>query len=391
MFAVLQLARLWKSVVPGPVLVVLLSLVLSSVFGFEAMGIRIVGDLPSGLPTLQAPWVQGLDIGQLILGSAAVFVVSFGAGIITARSFGAQTGETVDANAELKGFSAANIASGLLGGFPVTSSDSRTAVNLSVGGRSQIAGLTAAAALAIAMLFFADLMRILPIPALGAILIAAALSVIDLNGLRQLWKISPVEFGFAMIALMGALSFGVLQGVVVAIIATFVYTVLNAMQPRVVLLGRIPGRLGFYKLHRAPQAQPVDGMTICFVQSSVLFFNAGDVKDSLTEIIRAHPDMRWLVIEASAITQIDSTAAEMLLDIRSDLQTRGICLVLAEMQTDVAALLARAGLSADATTLLFDDLEDAWQAFSTIAQGPAANPPDGTTDVRGTTQEEENP
>jgi len=161
------------------------------------------------------------------------------------------------------------------------------------------------------------------------------------------------------------------------------------MQPRVVLLGRIPERLGFYKLHRAPQAQPVDGMTICFVQSSVLFFNAGDVKDSLTEIIRAHPDTRWLVIEASAITQIDSTAAEMLLAVRSDLQARGTCVVFAEMQTDVAALLARAGLSADATTLFFDDLEDAYEAFGKVSRGPAPNPPDGTTDVRGTTQEEE--
>ena len=102
-------------------------------------------------------------------------------------------------------------------------------------------------------------MRILPIPALGAILISAALSVIDLNGLRQIWKISRVEFGFALIALMGAISFGVLQGVVVAVIATFVYVILNSMQPRVVLMGRLPGRKGFYKLHRSPEAKPIKG------------------------------------------------------------------------------------------------------------------------------------
>jgi MFS superfamily sulfate permease-like transporter len=167
MFAILQLSHQWPILIPGPVIVVLLSVALSALLGFEDMGIGIVGDLPAGLPALALPWLPGLNWGQLILGSAAVFVVSFGAGIITARSFGARTGEVVNANAELTGFGAANIASGLVGGFPVTSSDSRTAVNLSVGGRSQVAGLTAAAVLGLAMLFFSDLLQILPIPALG--------------------------------------------------------------------------------------------------------------------------------------------------------------------------------------------------------------------------------
>ena len=146
---------------------------------------------------------------------------------------------------------------------------------------------------------------------------------------------------------MGAISFGVLQGVVVAIIATFVYVILNAMQPRVVLLGRLPGRMGFYKLHRSPETKPVEGLTICFVQGSVLFFNADHVKAQLDEIIDASlPDTRWLVIDASAITQIDTTGADMLQDIRDGCDSRGIVLAFAEVQSDVAALLKRAGLSA---------------------------------------------
>jgi high affinity sulfate transporter 1 len=365
MFAVLQLARMWKLVVPGPVIVVLLSVALSAAFDFEALGIRIVGDLPAGLPTLQFPWIWGLPYVDLLLGSAAVFVVSFGAGIITARSFGERTGETVNANAELTGFGAANIASGFLGGFPVTSSDSRTAVNLSVGGRSQVAGLTAAVVLGVAMLFFSDLMRILPIPALGAILISAALSVIDPTTLKQIWKISKIEFGFALIALMGAVSFGVLQGVVIAIIATFIYVTLNAMQPRVVLLGRLPGRKGFYKLHRSAEATPIKGLTICFVQGSVLFVNSDHVKAQLDGIIESSlPDCRWLVIDASAITQIDTTGTDMLLGIRDGLQRHGIVLAFAEVQSNVAAILKRAGLSGDdGSTPFFDDVEDAYHAF----------------------------
>jgi MFS superfamily sulfate permease-like transporter len=365
MFLVLQLARQWKLAVPGPVIVVVLSVVLSSVLGFDGLGIKTVGDLPSGLPTLHLPWISGLPLVDLILGSAAVFVVSFGAGIITARSFGARTGEQVNANAELTGFGAANIASGFFGGFPVTSSDSRTAVNLSVGGRSQIAGLTAAAVLGLTMLFFSDLMRLLPVPALGAILISAALSVIDFSGLRQVWTISRVEFVFAMIALIGAIGFGVLQGVVVAILATFVYITLNAMQPRVVLLGRISGRLGFYKLHRSPETRAIDGMVICFVQGSVLFINADHVKARLDEIIDASlPKMRWLVIDASAISQIDTTGTEMLLEVRDRLERLNIVLAFAETQHDTMALLQRAGLSAsNPSTPFFDEVEDAYRAF----------------------------
>ncbi|MFN5827992.1 MAG: SulP family inorganic anion transporter, partial [Rhodobacterales bacterium] len=310
---------------------------------------------------------------QVLLGSAAVFVVSFGGGIITARSFGARTGEAVNANAELTGFASANIASGLLGGFPVTSSDSRTAVNLSVGGRSQVAALTAAAVLGLTILFFSDLMRILPIPALGAILISAALSVIDLDGLRQIWRLSRVEFGFATIALMGAISFGVLQGVVVAILATFVYLILNAMQPRIVLLGRLAGRGGFYKMHRLPGTKPVEGLAICFVQGSVLFFNADFVKARLAEIIDTGPqDTRWFVIDASAITQLDTTGVQVLQNLSATLHQRGIVLALAEVQSSVAALLVRAGVSPqDGRTLFFDDLEDAYDAFLALraAQG----------------------
>lgn len=374
MFAILQLAQRWKFIVPGPVIVVILSVVLSALLDFERLGIRIVGDLPAGLPSLQVPWLAGLPIVQVILGAAAVFVVSFGAGIITARSFGARTGESVNANAELTGFGAANIASGLLGGFPVTSSDSRTAVNLSVGGRSQVAALTAALVLGLAILFFSDLMRILPIPALGAILISAALSVIDLDGLRQIWKLNRVEFGFAIIALLGAISFGVLQGVVVAVLATFVYLTLNAMQPRVVLLGRIPGRKGFYKMHRSTETMPVEGLAICFVQGSVLFFNADFVKARFAEIIdTGPPDIRWFLIDASAITQLDTTGVEVLQDLSMRLQEQGIVLALAEVQSNVEALLKRAGLSPDdGKTLFFDDIEDAWGAYLSMRDAHAA-------------------
>lgn len=365
MFAILQLSRKGRFAIPGPLIVVVLSLLLSYLLDFEARGIKILGDLPAGLPGLSLPRIAGLPLQEMILGAAAVFVVSFGAGIITARSFAVQTGDHVNPNAELTGFGAANIASGLLGGFPVTSSDSRTAVNLSIGGRTQVAGLAAALTLAAGLVFFGSALRLLPIPSLAVILISAALSVIDLTGLRQIWRISRVEFLFAMIAMLGAIGFGVLQGVVIALAATFVYVTLNAMQPRVVLLGRIPGRLGFYKLHRLPQTRPIDGMVICFIQGSLLFFDAEYVRLRLVEIIAGlAPGTRWLVIEASAITQVDSTALDMLEEVRHDLQRRGVKLAFTDVQSDVATLMTRSGLTQlVGQDMFFDELDDAVIAF----------------------------
>ena len=242
----------------------------------------------SSLPSYRRrsiPIPHGVAIGDLILGAAAVLIVSFGAGIVTARSFGAKNRYPVDANRELLGFGAANLASGLFGGFAVTASDSRTAINDLMGGKTQLAAVFSAAALALTVLFLTDALAILPTPALGAVLASAAISLIDLRTLRDLWRISRIEFFFALISIAGALSLGVLQGVIIAVVATLLYLVMQGMTPRDALLGRIPGRDGFYKLHRYPQAEPVPGVVIYLLQGSLLFFNAD---------LRQEPDRRHL-------------------------------------------------------------------------------------------------
>lgn len=147
MFALLWIVRGLHLKVPGPVLVVVVSVVLSAIFDFRGQGIAVIGDLPSGLPALSLPAFHQMPLDKTVLGSAAIFLVSFGAGIVTARSFGSRTGEEVDANQELIGLGAANIAPGLFGSFPISMSDSRTAINLSTGGVSQLAGLVSAATL----------------------------------------------------------------------------------------------------------------------------------------------------------------------------------------------------------------------------------------------------
>jgi SulP family sulfate permease len=373
MFGVLEASRLLRLPIPGPVLVVVVSVVLSVLFDFRGLGIAVVGDIPSSLPALSLPATAGLPFDRLLLGAAAVFLVSFAAGIVTARSFGARGGYPVDADREMVGFGAANLAAGLFGAFPVTASDSRTAINSSVGGRSQVAGIVAAAALLLTVLYLKPALSILPIPALGAILIAAAISLIDVDALRQIWRISRAEFGFAMIALFGPISLGVLNGVIIAIGATFAYLLHKMMYPRDALLGRVPGRDGFYKLHRRPEAKPVPGMTIFLIQGSLLFFNADHVQARLRAVIDGLPaGTRWLVLDASAVTQVDSTAAAMLEEVRAALADRGVALGLAELHADVRELLDRAGLlAAIGPEMIFEDLEDAASAFE--AQGAGSS------------------
>ena len=176
--------------------------------------------------------------------------MSFGSGVITARTFGAIGGYPVDPNRSSSDLAPRILAAGLFGAIPVGASDSRTAVNLSVGGRSQVTSIVAAATLLAALVFLAPALRIIPIPTLGAILMATALGLIDIAALRQIWRISRMEFIFAFIALLGPISLGVLNGVIIAIAATMVYVLRKSMFPRDAMLGRIPGRDGFYKLHQ---------------------------------------------------------------------------------------------------------------------------------------------
>lgn len=371
MFGVLQLVRIVRFPVPGPVVVLVLSVALSAGFDFEGRGIAVVGDIPTNPPSLILPPLTELPLQTLALGSAAIFLVSFGSGIITARSFGAIGGYAVDPNRELVGFGAANIAAGLFGAIPVSASDSRTAVNLTVGGRTQVASIVAAATLIATLVFLAPALRIIPIPVLGAILVATALSLIDLAALRQIWRISRMEFVFALIALAGPIGLGVLNGVIIAIAATLVYLLRKTMFPRDAMLGRVPGRDGFYKLHRTPEARQVPGLAICLIQGSLLFFNSDYVGSRIRAIAAGLPaDTRWLLIDASAIPQFDSSAAAMLMELCEELRARGIRLGLAELHAEAREMLDRAGVIACiGPDMVFHILEDAHAAFAVQSGG----------------------
>jgi sulfate permease, SulP family len=365
LFGVLRLLRRYAPRFPGPLLAVAVGILLAFAFDLPSRGVQLVGAIPRALPAFALPRPGAITIQDFALGTLSILVVSFGSGIVTARSFGAKNRYRVDANRELIGFGAANIASGLFGGFPVTSSDSRTAVNDAMGGRTQLAGLVAAAGLLAAMLFLGGLLAYLPVAALGAVIASAALDLIDLQAFRSLWRLSRVELSIALVALFGVLSLGVLSGVIVAVGATMAHLLWHASKPRDALLGRVPGRDGLYKLHRHPDAIPIPGLVIYLPQSSLVFFNAEYITRRLLKNARPlRGPGAWLVLDASAMNEIDITAVTALEDVRAELFQRGISFGLADLHSRPRAVIERSGLARRiGTDMLFDSAEQAAAAF----------------------------
>lgn len=366
MFGLLVLLARLRSPVPGPLVVVIVAGLASALLDLEGRGMKVVGSLPGTMPELALPDISGLPLRDLLLGAGAIWLVGVSSGLVTARSFGARDRFEIDADRELTGLGASNILTGLFSGFPVTVADSRTAISISAGGRSQVAGLVAAFTLTALLLYLNDALRLLPIPALGAILAFAALSLIDAPGLREIWRVSRMEFAFALISMWGAISLGVLSGVVIAIAGTLLHILLKEMRPRDALLGRIPGRPGFYKLHWTANASPLPGMVLFMVQGSILFFNADYVRERFEAVADKAPSgTAWLVLDAGAVAQIDSTAAAMLRQLRSELAEMGLALAVAQLHKEPREILQRAGFfDGPDATIAFDDLEDAVRVLS---------------------------
>jgi len=342
----LRILRHVKPSAPGPLIAIVAAIALSAALELASYGISVVGKLPPitfalTLPTLDA--IANLDILE---GAVAIMIVGFGSGIVTARSFAAKSGNEVDARNELIGFGTANVASGLFGGFPVTAADSRTAVNYAIGGKTQLVSLIAAAALAGTILYIGNVLAYLPIAVLGAVLVSAAIDLIDLPELRTLLRISRPEFAFAIATLLGVVVLGVLPGVFVAIAATMAHLLWLASRPRIAHLGQIEGKPGLYKLHRHPEARAIPGLTIVVLQAALIFFNADYVKRRVIEIADALGDNgRWLVLDAEAINLLDSTGVAKLEELQILLSERGVAFGIADLNSRSLLMVEQAGLA----------------------------------------------
>lgn len=359
----------WRPTWPGPIMLVMGACLLSWLFDFPNLGIAVVGEVPAGLPALRLPVrLEGVD--NILLGATGVLVVSFSSGIVTARSFAARSGEHVDPNRELVGFGAANVAAGLFQGFVVTGADSRTAVGLAAAGSSPLVGVSAAVALVVGLL--SAPLYWLPQAVLSAILLLAATSLFDGQAFMRLARISRIELAFGILAAVGVVGFGVLQGVAVSVGATLLYAMYVSGNPRDALLGRLPGESVLGKMHLNPQAQPVPGTVIWLFESSVWFFNADTFRRRAREIIEQAGDAAWFVLDAEAMTQADADAIEALYELRRELRDRGMVLLVAGGHGQFRMALERSGLAERiGRDKIFPSPEQAVEAIERWRQGPA--------------------
>jgi high affinity sulfate transporter 1 len=341
----LLLARLLPKV-PGPLVAVVLGIAGSAVFGLAKYGVRLLGMIPAGLPALRIPAVGGHDWQPLAVGAVGLALISYNSAMVTARGFAAKNRYDIDPNREFIALGVANIGAGLLQGFAVSGADSRTAVNDSMGGKSQVTGLVTAAVLALTLLFFTKPLAWLPMAVLSAVLIKAAMGLFDVRGLATLRRVSPPEFRLCLITLLGVITVGVLPGVVVAVGLAIVMLLVRASRPHDAVLGRIPGTNIYREAATSPGAESFPGLVIYRFDASLVFFNADRFKARVRTVVREAPaPVRHFLLDAETIPLLDTTGAAILDQLRGDLENEGIGMAVAEAKSQVRGMLDRTGLA----------------------------------------------
>jgi high affinity sulfate transporter 1 len=349
---------------PSVLIVVVLAALAVNIGNLTEQGLDTIGVLPQGFPPFTVPLVGWGDLPPLIIGALAIAVVALADTMSTASAFAARRGEQVHGNQEMIGIGAANIAAGLFQGFPVSTSGSRTAVADQAGSRSQVTGLVGAAVIAVVLVFATGLMQYVPQPTLGAIVIAAAISLADVAGTRRIWQQRRMEFWLSVIALLGVALLGVLPGIVVAVALSILNVFRRTWWPYQAELGRAPGIAGLHDVSRHPTAELLPGLIVYRFDAPLIFANARMFSEAMRLLAVTHDDLRWIVIAAEPVTDVDTTAADMLEDLDEWLNERGVSLVFAELKDPVREKIERYELTRTIDkSHFFPTLDDAVAAY----------------------------
>ena len=335
----------WRPKAPAILIAVVGAIAATVLFDLAGQGVATVGALPQGFPLPSFPAVPLSDIVVLAATAVGISLVAIGDTISISVGFAARRGEEVKSDQELIGVGAANLLTGLFQGFPVSTSSSRTAVAEQSGAKSQLTGVVAAL-LVLAMLLFAPgLLRNLPQPALAAIVITAAISLFDLQTLRRLYGMRKVEFTLAVACGLGVIFVGVLEGIVLAVLLSILYLFVRSWRPYSAVLGKPEGVPGYHDVARYPDAVQIPGVLIIRWDAPLFFANAGLFrKQVLNLVMSAAPPPEWVIVAAEPVTDVDATAADMLVDLDEELNAAGRHLVFAELKDPVKDQMVRYGL-----------------------------------------------
>jgi high affinity sulfate transporter 1 len=362
---------------PGPLLAVVAAVALVKAMGLEALGVAVVGDVPAGLPRLSWPTFDPQFLPPLFGGALGVALVSFCNAMVVARSFAAKNHYEVDADRELFALGASQVAAGLCQGFAVSGTESRTAMNHAMGGKSQAAGLVAAAVMAVVLLFLTAPLSHLPKAALGAVLVLAAIGLFDVASLRRLWHVSRSEFGVAIATMVGVIALDVLEGILMAVSLALLLVLKRSARPPDAVLARVPGMKGFHDLTQHADARGTPGLLLYRFGAGIVFYNASYLKKRVLNLAAAQPDLKWLVIDGSTVNTVDSTGADTIEALARDLARQGVRLGLAGFRTETRCMLERSGaMTAIGADFVYPTLKSAMNAFLAAHSGPSGNVPE---------------
>lgn len=328
--------------VPAALLVVVGAIAVNR---FADLGVEAVGSLPSGLPSFVIPEPGTASLDQLVLAALAISVIAFADTSILSRSYARRLNDEVDSNQELRALGAANLATGLFQGFPISSSSSRTPVAEQSGAKTQLTGVVGAIGLGVVLLFFSGVFRDLPNAALAAILIAAAIGLVDVAEFRRLWTVYRPDCYLALAAFVGVSIAGVLWGIGFAIVLSIAAFLWRSWHPHIAVLGRAPGVKGYHDVTRYTEADQIPGLLLFRFDAPIFFANAELFRDSVHQAVNESvgPIAR-VVIAAEPITDLDSTAADMLASLDRELTEQGVDLAFAELRDPMKDRLRSFGI-----------------------------------------------
>jgi len=338
----LGLPRLTRRV-PAVLVAVVGATVVSAVLGLAEEGMKTVGTLPQGVPTPAIPWTAIGDVGPLLIAAVGITLVSLTDTIATSTAFAARRGDEVDPDQEMIGIGAANLAAGLFQGFAVSTSTSRTAVAEQSGAKSQLTGLIGAGLVAVLLLFLNSLLADLPQSTLAAVVIMAAVSLMDLGILQRYFRVRKTALALSLVATAGVILFGVLWGIAIAVILAILLFFRRNWWPHGAVLGRVDGMPGWHSLDTYPDAREHRGVVVYRWEAPLFFANAGLFRQQIRRLVK-EKQPSWVVLQCEAITDIDVTAAEMLEQLDKELNAKGIHLAFAELRDRLQDLTLRYGL-----------------------------------------------
>ncbi|MFN7149605.1 MAG: SulP family inorganic anion transporter [Microthrixaceae bacterium] len=321
---------------PVPLVGMLLAAATVAVLDLETRGIALVGQIPAGLPAPSLPSVSAADVGSLLLPAVGVAIVAYSDNVLTARTFAVRNGYVIDSNQEFLALGAANLASGAMSGFPVSSSGSRTVIGDALGSRSQLYSLVALASVLLTVVFLRPVLAAFPVAALGAIVVYAAIRLVDVAEFRRIARFRRSELFLALATTAAVLILDVMYGVLVAIGLSILDLLRRVARPHDGILGFAPGVPGMHDIDDYPDAAAIQGLIVYRYDSPLFFANVEDFKRrALESLDLADTPTEWFLLNAEANVQVDITAIDALEELRQELDQRGIVFAMARVKQDL--------------------------------------------------------